>query len=100
MQRVTSLYVGGFVVYILSYLIIFPMKTYTVWSEYFAHGGIRLAWGLFFVCLLLHAWVGLRSIYLDYVKPDSVRFSVTIITAVAMVALALWAANILLRGAA
>lgn len=99
-QRVTSVYLGGFAVYILTYLVLHPVGNYASWSAYFASGAVRLAWGLFFVSLLLHAWVGLRSIYLDYLKPDWVRFTVTIATAVAMVGLGLWAADILLRGAA
>lgn len=98
-QRVTSIYLGGFAVYILVYLVLHPVKNFASWSTYFAGGAVRLAWGLFFVSLLLHAWTGLRSIYLDYLKPDWVRISVTIATAIAMTALGLWAAHILIRGA-
>ena len=99
-QRVTSIYLGVFTVYILVYFSVNPITSYTGWSTYFASGAVRLAWGLFFVSLLLHAWVGLRSIYLDYLKPDWVRFTVTVATAIAMTGLGLWAANILIRGAA
>lgn len=98
-QRVTSIYLGGFAVYLLAYLALNPIKDYAGWSAYFAGGAVRLAWGLFFVSLLLHAWVGLRSIYLDYLKPDWVRFTVTVATAIAMTGLGLWTANILIRGA-
>lgn len=99
-QRVTSIYLGGFAVYILVYLLLHPVNSYSSWSTYFASGVVRLAWGLFFVSLLLHVWTGLRSIYLDYLKPDWVRITVTIATAVAITALGLWAAHILIRGAA
>ena len=99
-QRVTSIYLAVFTVYALFYLALNPIRTYAAWSEYFASGAVRLAWGLFFVSVLLHAWVGLRSIYLDYLKPDWVRFTVTVATAIAMTGLGLWAANILIRGAA
>jgi succinate dehydrogenase / fumarate reductase membrane anchor subunit len=99
-QRVTSIYLGGFAVYLIGYLILNPVKNYATWSAYFANGAVRLAWGLFFVSLLLHAWVGLRSIYLDYLHPMWLRFTVTVGTAVGLVALGLWAADILVRGAA
>jgi len=99
-QRVTSIYLGGFVVYLIVHLLLNPVKTYAAWSDYFARGGVRLAWGLFFMSLLLHAWVGVRSIYLDYVKPTGLRFAVTIATALGLIALGLWAANILVSGAA
>jgi succinate dehydrogenase / fumarate reductase membrane anchor subunit len=99
-QRITSVYLAGFVIYILIYLALHPVKSYGAWSDYFASGGVRLAWGLFFLSLLLHAWVGMRSIYLDYVKPTGLRFAVTAATAIGFVALGLWTATILLRGIA
>ena len=99
-QRVTSVYLGGFVIYLLVYLALHPVRTYDSWYAYFSSGSVRLAWALFFVSLLLHAWTGLRSIYLDYLKPDWVRFTVTVLTAVGMITLALWAAKIMLRGVA
>lgn len=99
-QRVTSIYLGGFAVYIIAYLVLHPVKSYTAWSAYFANGGVRLAWGLFFVNLLLHAWVGLRSIYLDYLHPMWLRFTVTIATVIGLSALALWTASIMIRGVA
>jgi succinate dehydrogenase / fumarate reductase membrane anchor subunit len=99
-QRVSSIYLAGFVVYLIVHLVMNPVKTYTGWSGYFSHGGVRLAWALFFASLLLHAWTGMRSIYLDYAKPTSVRFAVTIATAIGLIALGLWAANILILGAA
>ncbi len=97
-QRVTSIYLGGFTIYLIVYLALTPVKNYVTWTAYFAHGAVRLAWGLFFLSLLLHAWVGLRSIYLDYLHPAWLRFTATVSTAVAMIALGFWAAHILLRG--
>ena len=99
-QRVTSVYLGLFVIYLIGHLLLNPVRSYTTWSAYFAHGAVRLAWGLFFASLLLHAWVGARSIYLDYLHPTWLRFTVTCATAMGMVGLALWAAYILLRGIA
>lgn len=99
-QRITSVYLAGFTIYILVYLVLHPVKNYLAWTNYFASGAVRLAWSLFFFSLLLHVWVGLRSIYLDYVKPDSLRFAVTAVTAMGLVALGLWTATILLRGVA
>jgi len=98
-QRISSIYLGGFTIYLIGHLVSNPAKNYATWSAYFAHGTVRVAWGLFFVSLLLHAWVGLRSIYLAYLHPTWLRFSVTVGTAVALIALGLWAANILIRGA-
>lgn len=100
-QRITSLYLGGFTVYLVVRLIVDnPLKEYASWVGYFASGPVRLAWGMFFASLLAHAWVGLRSIYMDYLKPTWLRFTVSTLTAFGLVAVALWCAQVLIRGAA
>ncbi|HKQ31188.1 MAG TPA: succinate dehydrogenase, hydrophobic membrane anchor protein [Burkholderiales bacterium] len=99
-QRVTSIYLAGFTIYVLIYLGLQPVKNYAAWSTYFAHDLVRLAWGLFFISLLLHSWTGLRSISLDYVKPTWLRFTVQLLTILVLIALGLWTIDILMRGAA
>lgn len=97
-QRITSLYLGAFTIYLIVYLLLHPIADYGAWTDYFASGWVRLAWAMFFASLLAHSWVGLRSIYMDYLHPVWLRFSVSTITAFALAALALWAALILLPG--
>jgi len=99
-QRVTSVYLAGFTIYFLVYLSLHPVKTYNAWSTYFGNDAVRLAWALFFISLLLHSWTGLRSIFLDYIKPTWLRFTVQVVTALVLIALGLWTADILMRRAA
>lgn len=99
-QRITSLYLGGFTVYVIAYLLLNPIADYAAWTAYFAAGSVRLLWGIFFVSLLAHIWVGLRSIYMDYLHPLWLRFTVSTVTAFVLAALALWAARILLGSVA
>lgn len=97
-QRISSLYLAGFTVYFIGFLLLTPARDYAAWRGYFSSGAVRLAWGIFFACLLAHAWLGLRSIYMDYLKPTSVRFTVSLVTAFILIALAFWSAQILLLG--
>jgi succinate dehydrogenase / fumarate reductase membrane anchor subunit len=99
-QRLTSIYLGAFTIYLIVYVVSHPIGNYAGWSGYFSAGWVRLAWGLFVATLLAHVWVGLRSIYMDYVKPTWLRFIVSTATALALVALVFWAAVIFLRGIA
>ena len=43
---------------------------YAAWKALFAQGWMRVATLLFVVSLAWHAWVGMRDILMDYVKPD------------------------------
>lgn len=95
-QRVTALYLAGFVIYAVVQFALYPIPDHAAWRTYFASGGVRLGWALLFLSLLLHAWVGLRSIYMDYLHPLWLRFAVTVATAALLLALGLWAGRLFL----
>ena len=47
------------------------------------------------VSLLLHSWVGMRDILMDYARPMGVRFALEVLVAVLLIAWAGWAVQIL-----
>jgi succinate dehydrogenase / fumarate reductase membrane anchor subunit len=96
MQRLSALYLAGFLLWLVLYLWLSPLADYTAWKFWFAGGAVRLAFALFFLSALVHTWVGLRSVFLDYVKPLWLRFAAQLLTALGLLALAFWAAQILL----
>jgi len=51
------------------------------------------------VALLLHAWVGIRDVVLDYVHPLALRLAILAIAAAGLAGLALWTALILVNHA-
>ena len=95
-QRVTSIYMAGFVAYVIVHLSLAPIRDHAEWQAWFAIGTVRMAWAIFILSILAHAWIGMRSIYLDYLHPLWLRFSFSLITALGLLALGLWAARILL----
>lgn len=96
-QRVTAIYMAGFVVYVIVHLsLLSPIRDHAAWTAWFAIGYVRLAWAMFILSILVHSWIGMRSIYLDYLHPLWLRFSVSLLTALGLLALGLWAARILL----
>jgi succinate dehydrogenase / fumarate reductase membrane anchor subunit len=99
-QRVTSVYLAGFVLYLAWHFLDEPRPDYAAWHTWFARGPVRLAWALFIACLLAHAWVGLRSVYMDYLHPPALRLGALLVTGFGLAALALWAAQILIGAAA
>jgi succinate dehydrogenase / fumarate reductase membrane anchor subunit len=52
--------------------------TYAAWRELFARGWMRVATLLFAFSLAWHAWVGMRDILMDYVKPTAARLSLEV----------------------
>ncbi|MBU3694707.1 MAG: succinate dehydrogenase, hydrophobic membrane anchor protein [Rhodocyclaceae bacterium] len=58
------------------------------WKGVFDPAWMRVALFLFLLSVLYHAWIGVRDIYMDYVKPVSVRLALHTLTVLALVACA------------
>ena len=52
-----------------------------------------LAW----LSLCYHAWIGIRDIWMDYVKPVSIRLTLHVLTALWLIGCAVYCAKILWR---
>ena len=96
LQRLSALYLAGFALWIAIRLLLQAPADYLAWKAWMATGGARLAFALFFLSVLAHAWVGMRSVFLDYMKPLWVRSVAQLLLAFGLLALAFWAAQILL----
>lgn len=94
-QRITA---AVMVVYTLLMAIVIPMANgYEGWRALMSHGVIRFATFLFIISLCYHAWVGIRDIWMDYVKPVSVRLTLHVLTLLGLVGCAGWAVQIIWR---
>jgi succinate dehydrogenase / fumarate reductase membrane anchor subunit len=71
--------------------------THAVWKDLFARGWMRVATLLFAVCLVWHAWVGVRDILMDYVKPDGLRLTLQVLFVLLLASYLGWAIQILWR---
>ncbi len=97
LQRLTAVVMALYTVLLAVRLL--TMSSYDIfgWYELFASGPMRFATFLFFMSLFYHAWVGVRDIFMDYVKPISVRLTLHAVVAFLLLGYAGWAAQILWR---
>ena len=96
-QRVTAAIMAVYSVIVAAIILINTPLSYTVWKDLFTQGWLRVATLLFAASLAWHAWVGVRDIIMDYVKPDGVRLSLEIITLLTIAAYLGWTIQILWR---
>lgn len=94
-QRITAMYLGAFLVYIALHLSLAPPASFDQWRAWIAAPAVSIAVGLFFIALLMHAWVGIRDVVLDYVHPTGARLAALTLVGVALVAEGLWALKML-----
>ena len=96
-QRVTALLMALFTVVLLVQLLLPGKLDYYRWSEIFSTQWMKVLTFVVIVSLAWHAWVGVRDIWMDYVKPVGVRLALQVFTIVWLVGCAGWAVQVLWR---
>jgi succinate dehydrogenase / fumarate reductase membrane anchor subunit len=97
-QRVTAGLMALFTLVVLAQVIFTrgPIG-YDKWAGIFASQPMKVLTFAVIVALLWHVWVGMRDIWMDYVKPVSVRLLLQIFTIVWLTGCAGWAVQVLWR---
>ena len=97
-QRITGALVALLTLIVLAKVLLTsgPLG-YEGWAGIFAAQWMKLLTFVVIVALLYHVWVGMRDIWMDYVKPVSVRLLLQIFTIVWLTGCAGWAVQVLWR---
>ena len=69
-QRLSAVLMMLFAIFVATSLVTHPVAGYVQWRRWVAAPNVSLAFLVFFAALLLHMWVGLRDVVLDYAKPS------------------------------
>jgi succinate dehydrogenase / fumarate reductase, membrane anchor subunit len=115
-QRITAVVMGVFtIVLLVQYLLpayvrdasgervkgvsdkFIQLSGYDKWAGIFAPQWMKLLTFVVIVSLAWHAWVGMRDVWMDYVKPFGVRLTLQMLTIVWLVACLGWAIQVLWR---
>ena len=73
----------------------YPQVSYESWQALFANSTFKLLTFLFLVSVFLHAWVGMRDILMDYLKPVAIRLTCEVLVIGALIVYTGWAIQIL-----
>jgi len=96
-QRITAVLMALFTVVLLAQVIFGEPLSYYKWAGIFSHQWMKTLTFVVIIALLYHAWVGVRDIWMDYVKPVGVRLALQVFTIVWLVGCAGWAIQVLWR---
>lgn len=78
-QRITALFVGIYALFLIFYYAAHQPMTYGVWYNLFNHLSMKIITLIVLLCVLWHAWIGLWTVFTDYVKNRFVRLILEII---------------------
>jgi succinate dehydrogenase / fumarate reductase, membrane anchor subunit len=96
-QRITAVIMAVYSVIAVIVLVFNKNITYAVWRDLFAQGWMRVATLLFAVSLAWHAWIGVRDILMDYIKPAGLRLALEVLVVLTIAAYVGWTVQILWR---
>ena len=101
-QRVTAIILAIYTLVLLVGVLTMSGFTYAGWKNLFTFTSFGIPLGqvlasLAMLSLAWHAWIGIRDIWMDYVKPASVRVILHVLTLLALVGYAGWAVQIIWR---
>lgn len=94
-QRVTAVVMVVYSVIFLVMLLRLPRFDFPSWKAMWSAPMMRYATLLFLLCLFVHAWIGLRNIFMDYIKPTWLRLALYAVVILCLVAYGAWAVQIL-----
>jgi succinate dehydrogenase / fumarate reductase membrane anchor subunit len=83
-----------YLVLLTGYLLMQPDLGYDVWTALFSSQVVRTFTMLFLLSLFYHAWVGMRDIVMDYIKPAWMRLMIHVLVIMALLLYAMWAVEI------
>ena len=97
-QRVTACLMALFTIILLAQVIFSKCPIgYDKWAGIFHGQVMKCLTFVVIIALLYHAWVGIRDIWMDYVKPVSIRLPLHVLSIVWLVGCAGWAVQVLWR---
>lgn len=68
---------------------------YDEWAAIFVPVWMKVATFLAVLALIYHAWIGMRDVWMDYVRPAGARLLLQFVTILWLIFCAIWAAQIL-----
>ena len=94
-QRVTAVLMALYTILFLAVVLVQKPAGYLGWFAVFSPAWMKIATLTFIASLLYHAWVGVRDIIMDYVKPTGIRLALQALAGTALVFYLVWSVSIL-----
>ncbi|MFG6466566.1 succinate dehydrogenase, hydrophobic membrane anchor protein [Roseateles sp. BYS87W] len=96
-QRVTAVLMALFTVALLVQVLMPGALGYDRWAAIFSQQWMKVLSFVTILALAYHAWVGVRDIWMDYIKPVGIRLALQVFSIVWLLGCAGWAIQVLWR---
>ena len=97
LQRLSAVFLIAFCLYVVLDLSLHPLTGYMQWRSWLGQPLNSILVMLAAIMVLIHAWVGIRDVVMDYVYHLGLRLVVLSFLGLGLLACAVWLARILVR---
>lgn len=94
-QRISAVLMVIYTLFIVGYVVLHPDQGYDRWTALFSNQVMRSFTLVFLLAVYYHAWIGVRDIVMDYVKPAGIRLAIYVVVIVALLLYVIWGVEIL-----
>ena len=94
-QRVTAVIMVLFSIVIIGFFMLKGGVNYSEWKELFRSQLFRILALLFFLSVFYHAWIGIKDVLMDYIKPAWLRISLHVAALLFLLLCSIWSVTII-----
>ncbi|MBA2654100.1 MAG: succinate dehydrogenase, hydrophobic membrane anchor protein [Gammaproteobacteria bacterium] len=94
-QRVTALIIGLYAIFIIGFIILHPQMQFDEWQSLFSFNITKIFSLLVLFSIILHAWIGMWTVFTDYITSWRWRLFLEILVAILFFGLLAWGAVVL-----
>ena len=94
-QRITAVVMALYALAMAGWLLLHLGFNYDTWTILFSGNVVRTFSLLFLLAVYCHAWVGVRDIVMDYIKPAGLRLVIYVLVILALLLYLIWSVQIL-----
>lgn len=96
-QRVSAVIIAAYTIFMLAYLATHAPLTYSVWRQLFDNVLMRVSTIMVVIAILWHAWIGLWTVFTDYIKNNSLRMTLQVLLCLLLLGYVIWCLDIMWR---
>lgn len=96
-QRATAVIVGLYLIFLVGFVGLHYPVDYVNWHQLFSTTGMKVATIIVMLSVIWHAWIGLWTVFTDYVHHCAIRLLLEILVVIALVGYVVWCVDILYK---
>ena len=89
-QRLSAIYMAFYTLFLFLYVVSHPHLSFAEWHMLFSYTWIKVSTLIFLLSLLIHAWVGMWTIFTDYIHQAVIRSILNVLVLLTLLASFFW----------